>query len=74
MSRLEQVHVSRNEGYTRAVLVPRSFFFFFFFFGFVSQGQDCCETSAPVPLQSRGLSAPTNLHGSPHSLEFSLKV
>ena len=33
---------------------PGFFFFFFFGGGFVSQGQGCCETPTPHPLQSRG--------------------
>ena len=37
----------RNKGHTGAVLVSMCFFFF------VSQGQDCCETSAPAP-EGRG--------------------
>ena len=49
-------------------------FFFFFFFLFCQPGVRLLRNLGPCPLQSRGPSAPTNPCGSPHSLEFSLKV
>ena len=60
-----------NKEHTGVVLVPRCFFFFFLF---CQPGAGLLRNLGPCPLQSRGPSAPTNLCGSPHSLEFSLKV
>ena len=73
--KLEVTQAEPAEQFSRPLLAADAgvqVFFFFFFWS--ARGKAAVKPWLPAPCRAGGPGAPTNLCGSLHSLEFSLKV